>query len=271
MATLAAHHEEPARDEPAREEAFFASLAIVMALVIVAGFSTQFLAGRSSFASPPRVHFHAIAFMGWTAIFVAQSWLATRGPLALHRKLGWIAVAWMAAMIAAALLVIVAVVRNGTAPFFFQPQHFLIANPLSMFLFVGLTLAAVRMRHRTDWHARLHISGMTMIMGPGFGRLLPMPLLVPYAFQAAVAAAVVFPLAGMIRDVRKYGQVHPAWYVCLACLAALIALPGLLAPTRLGDGLYRAVTAGSAGAAIPGMAFAPPPGSGSPRRPPAGT
>ena len=149
MATIAATH-----DEPVHEERFFSGLAIFMALIIVAGFSTQLLAGRSTFASPPRVHFHAIAFMGWTAIFVAQSWLATRGPLALHRKLGWIAVAWLSLMVAAALMVIVAVVRNGTSPFFFQPQYFLIANPMSLMLFIGFTLAAVRMRRRTDWHAR---------------------------------------------------------------------------------------------------------------------
>ena len=263
MATLAAPID---YDEPARQERFFAGLAIFMALVIVAGFLTNFLMGRSTFASPLRVHFHAIAFMGWTAIFVTQSWLATHGPLALHRKLGWIAVAWMSLMIAAGLMVIVAGLRNGTAPFFFQPQHFLIANPLSILLFVGFTLAAVRMRHRTDWHARLHISGMTMIMGPGFGRLLPMPLLIPYAIQIAAGVAVIFPLIGMIRDKRQTGRVHPAWWACLAGLAVLVALPGLLAPTKLGDSLYGAVTAGSPGAAVPGMAFAPPPPDGA-RRP----
>ena len=86
-------------------------------------------------------------------------------------------------MVTAGLMVILAVIRNGTSPFFFQPQYFLIANPMSLLLFVGFTLAAVRMRHRTDWHARLHICGMTMIMGPGFGRLLPMPLLIPMRFK----------------------------------------------------------------------------------------
>jgi hypothetical protein len=253
-------------EEPTRAERFFTNLAIFMALVIVAGFSTQILAGRSSFASPLRVHFHAIAFMGWTAIFVTQSWLATRGPLALHRKLGWVAVAWMTLMVTAGVLVITAVVRNGTAPFFFQPQHFLIANPLSILLFVAFTLTAVQMRHRTDWHARLHISGMTMIMGPGFGRILPMPLLIPYAFQAAVAAGVIFPLIGAVRDLRQTGRVHPAWWCCFAGLGVLIALPGLIAPTKLGDSLYRSVTAGTPGASIDGMAFAAPPADGT-RRP----
>jgi hypothetical protein len=253
-------------EEPTRAERFFTNLAIFMALVIVAGFSNQLAMGRSTFASPLRVHFHALAFMGWTTIFVTQSWIATHGPLALHRKLGWIAVAWMGLMIAAGLMVILAVVRGGTSPFFFQPQHFLIANPLSIALFVGFTLAAVRMRHRTDWHARLHISGMTMIMGPGFGRLLPMPLLIPYAFQAAVLAAIIFPLIGMARDLRQTGRVHPAWWACLAGLAVLVAVPGLLAPTKIGDSLYRAATAGSPGASVPGMAFASPPDDGA-RRP----
>ena len=90
MATLAA---DVSYEEPAREERFFGTLAILMALAIVAGFSMQWLAGRSTFYSPLRVHLHAVAFMGWVALFVAQSWLATRGPLALHRKLGWIAAA----------------------------------------------------------------------------------------------------------------------------------------------------------------------------------
>ena len=263
MATLAAT---APYEEPAREERFFATLAIFMALVIVAGFATNFLAGRSTFASPPRVHIHAVAFMGWVTLFVTQSWLATRGPLALHRKLGWIAAAWMAVMVPAGFAVMLAVVRNGTAPFFFQPQEFLIANPLSMFAFVGFTIAAIVMRKRTDWHARLHICGMTMIMGPGFGRILPMPLLMPYAFEAAGAAAVVFLIAGMVRDQRKLGRVHPAWWLGLAGMATLTVLPNLLSPTAFGDRLYRAVTAGTPGAEVPGMDFAPPPVDGK-RRP----
>jgi hypothetical protein len=256
MATLATT---ASYEEPAREERFFSTLAIFMALVIVAGFSTQFLAGRSTFASPLRVHLHAVAFMGWVALFVAQSWLATRGPLALHRKLGWIAVAWMALMVPAAMAVIIATLRKGTSPFFFQPQEFLIGNPLSMFAFVGFTTAAIVMRKRTDWHARLHICGMTMIMGPGFGRLLPMPLLIPYAFEATGVVALGFIVAGMIRDKRKFGHPHPVWWAGIAAMALLIVLPNLLAPTAFGEWLYATTVSGTPGEAVPGMEFAPPP------------
>lgn len=258
MATLAF---DPPREEPASEYRFAATMAMVMAVVVVAGFSTQFLLGRSTFASPPRVHFHAVVFMGWVAIFVTQSWLATRGPIALHRKLGWIAAGWMVFMVTAALMVIVAVVQNGTAPFFFRPQEFLLANPLTLLGFVGLTGAAIAMRKRTDWHARLHICGMTMIMGPAFGRLLPMPLLIPYAFESAGLAASLFPVAGMIRDKRKLGVIHPAWWYGLGTMAIALIIANLLAAGPVGDWLYRSVVAGTPGAAVPGMEFAPAPGT----------
>jgi hypothetical protein len=256
MATMAF---DQTRDTVASDHRFAATMATIMGLVVVAGFSTQFLAGRSTFASPLRVHVHAVVFMGWVSIFVAQSWLATRGPLALHRKLGWIAAGWMVLMVVAAMAVMLAVVRNGTTPFFFQPQHFLIGNPLSLLCFVGLTSAAIVLRKRTDWHARLHLCGMTMIMGPAFGRILPMPLLIPYAFEVTGLFASLFIVAGMVRDRRHLGTVHPAWGVGLATMAFLIVLPLLLAPTAVGNWLYAATVAGYPGASVPGLEFAPPP------------
>ena len=108
-----------ASEEPARSETFAFKLAIVMALTVVAGFLFQLAMGRSTFGSPLRVHVHAIAFMGWVVIFLLQTYLATRGPLALHRMLGWFATVWVVLMIVAAMTVIVASARNGTIPFFF--------------------------------------------------------------------------------------------------------------------------------------------------------
>ena len=257
MATVAADLTKQGA-EPRRGERFFSGLAIAMGIVVVAGFSTQLGMGRSTFASPWRVHLHAVVFMGWVAMFVAQSWLATRGPLALHRKLGWIAAGWMVLMIGAALNVIVALARHGNVPFFFTPQQFLIGDPVTLLGFVGLTGAAIALRRRTDWHARLHICGMTMLMGPAFGRLLPMPFLPPYAFEVASAAGAIFPLAGIVRD-RRRGAIHPAWWIGLATLAGALILTDLIAYSPLGDRIYRAVVAGSPGADVPGLEFAPPP------------
>ena len=240
---------------------FVPKLAIAMAITVVVGFSFQLAMGRSTFASPVRVHLHAVAFMGWVALFVTQSWLATRGPLALHRKLGWIAVGWMVAMVIPAMTVIVAMARNGTVPFFFTPQQFLIGDPLTLVCFVALTGTAIARRRETDWHARLQVCGMAVLMGPAIGRLLPMPLLIPYAFEWAVAGGLLFPLAGAIRDKRKLGRAHPAWWWGIGAIVATMVVANLVTYSPLGDAIYRTVTAGSPGAAIAGLEYPPPPGT----------
>ena len=257
MATLAS-----SEDHPAAAERFVLNMALAMALTVVIGFSTQLAMGRSTFASPLRVHLHAVVFMGWVAIFVTQSYLATRGPLALHRKLGWLATGWAGLMIVLGFAVTLGMVRHGTVPFFFKPQQFLIADPLTVLVFGGVTAAAVVNRKRTDWHARLHICGMALLTAPAFGRLLPMPLISPYALEAAGAATLIFPVAGMIRDRRKLGRVHPAWLWGVAALVGTVAVYDTIAYSPLGASLYQLATAGTPGAAVPGLEFAAPPAGG---------
>ena len=254
MATIA--HD---TNEPISDTRFAPKLAIAMALTVVAGFSMQLLMGRSTFAAPLRVHVHAVLFMGWVAIFVTQSLLATRGPIALHRKLGWLAIGWIPLMVAAAMIVIVAMARNGTVPFFFTPQQFLIGDPATLVCFVALTSAAIYRRRETDWHARLHICAMTALMAPAFERLLPMPLIIPYALEAALLTSLLFPLVGAIRDWRVLGRVHPAWGWGAGALLVTLLLTDLIAYSPVGGAIYNATTAGSPGAAVPGLEFPPPP------------
>ena len=132
-----------------RERRFFLIMAIAMAVTVVTGFSTQLAMGRSTFGSPLRVHVHAVLFMGWVAILLVQTTFAARQSMVLHRRLGWVGAGWVVAMIGAALWVIVAMTRNGTVPFFFLPQQFLIADPMNLVAFAGMTWAAISMRVRS--------------------------------------------------------------------------------------------------------------------------
>jgi hypothetical protein len=255
MATLA----EKPRLAAGGDERFFVRGAIAMAVVIVAGFSVQLAAGRSTFASPPLVHAHAIVFMGWVTIYVLQNLFIGTGRMALHRRLGWIAAAWMVPMLVLGCLVTVAMVRRGQVPFFFRPVHFLIFDPVSLFAFAGLTGTAILLRRHTQWHRRLHFCGMSMLLGPGFGRLLPMPLLAPWAWEATFAASMLFPIAGALLELRRRGRLHPAWRWGMAAMLAAFALTEALTYSPAGAALYRAVTAGSPGADVPPLEFAPPP------------
>lgn len=261
MATLAETVAPPLPPVSA-DDRFFRRAAIVMALVVVAGFSTQFLAGRSSFSSPPRVHAHAIVFMGWVAIYLTQSILATTGRIALHRTLGWIGAVWIVPMVVMGCWVTATMVRNGNVPFFFPPVQFLVFDPVTVFFFAGLAAAAIRMRRRTDWHRRLHYCGMSLLMGPAFGRLLPMPFLTPVAFECVFAATMIFPIVGVIADKRRSGVVHPAWGWGIGVLIASLLVTEVVSYSPVGVALYDAVTAGSPGATIDPYAYPPPPVGG---------
>ncbi len=243
-----------------RDDGFFLRGAIAMTVVIVAGFSLQLAMGRSSFASPPLVHAHAIVFMGWVVIYLAQNVLATTGRIALHRRLGWLAAVWMLPMLVLGCAVTLAIVRRGQVPFFFKPQQFLVFDPVALITFAGLTTAAILLRRQTDWHRRLHFCAMAILLGPGFGRLLPMPLLAPWAWEATMAMCLLFPIAGVIADLRRSGRAHPAWAMGLAALVGSAVLTEAITYSPAGDVLYRAVVAGTPGETVAPLGFPPPPG-----------
>jgi len=243
------------------DERFFLRAAIAMAIIVVAGFSLDLATGRSTFHSPPLLHAHAITFMGWVVIYLLQNVFAATGRMELHRPLGWIGTAWIGAMIVLGFLVTIAMVRRGDVPFFFKPLQFLVFDPVIILTFAGLTWAAVIMRRRTDWHRRLHYCGMSLLLGPAFGRLLPMPFLIPWAYETVVAACLIFPLIGIWADVRRSGRIHPAWRWGIATIVGSLLLTEALTYGPVGGALYRAATNGSPGAQVPPLQFpALPPG-----------
>jgi hypothetical protein len=255
MATLA----QPMAGQPVGDERFFLRAAILMTILVVAGFSFQLAMGRSTFASPLRVHAHAILFMGWVFIYLMQNILVATGRMRWHRRLGWVAAVWIVPMVASAFVVIVHMARNGTTAFFFQPLKFLIFDPVTLIGFAGLTVAAILLRRRTEWHRRLHFCAMALLLGPAFGRLLPLPLLIPWAWEATFFASLLFPIAGVIADLRRRGAVHPAWKWGIGTTLAVFVVTQAVTYSPLGQSIYAAVTRGSKGAEIAPLAYPPPP------------
>ena len=153
-----------------------------MAFVLVAGFSTNILFQRSSFAAPILYHVHAVAFFGWVVLYLLQTGLVATGSTRLHKQLGCLALAWVPAMVVLGMAITIHVIRAYGGPFFFARDEFLIGNPIGILTFAAIVLWAIRMRRRTDWHSRLMLCAMASITGPGFGRLLPLPLMMPMAW-----------------------------------------------------------------------------------------
>lgn len=239
------------------EEHFFFIMACAMAATLVIGFSTQLALGRSSFAVPLVYHLHGTVFFGWVVLYLSQNFLVSRGNVALHRKLGWLAALWVPLMVVLGTLLTVTSLQRTGGPFFFDANEFLISNPIGLLTFAALVFAAVRMRKQTDWHRRLMLCGMALLTGPGLGRLLPVPLLIPYAWEVSNTVPLLFVVIAMLADKRRHGRVHMAYKVGLAAGLGWIALGQMIAYTPWGISLTEQVMAGHPGAARPMAAYLP--------------
>ncbi|MEG3179973.1 hypothetical protein [Sphingomonas sp. LT1P40] len=240
-----------------RDDGFFLWGGLTMAAVITAGFVFFVLMGISSFNAPPVVHAHALVFFGWVVIYVAQTLLATRGSIALHRRLGWIGAGWLVVMAVVGPLVAIEAIRLGRAAPIYEPAFFLIYAPLGVWVFVGLSTAAILLRRQSDWHKRLHFSGMAILTGPGIGRLVPAPLVMPHAATIELCLLLLFPLAGMLWDLRTRGRIHAAWFWGVGAILTMRLVSQWIANSAFGLTLFELITTGQPGGALAPYEFPP--------------
>lgn len=231
-----------------------------MAAIVFVGFGLTAAMGRSSFGAPPIVHAHALVFMGWVVLYVLQTVFVARGSITLHKWLGWVGAGWMITMVILGLIVTLRMVQGGFVPFVFTPLTFLMMDATSIVTFAGLTTAAIVLRRHTQWHRRLHFAGMSLLLGPAIGRLLPLPLLIPYSYEAVFVMILIFPVIGIVADVRRTGRVHPAALWGIGTIIASTLLVEVVVNSPVGDAVYRGVTAGTPGADKAPRAFPPFPG-----------
>lgn len=240
------------------EVRFFFSMACVTAAIIVAGFTFNIITGRSSFGAPWLVHFHAWVMMGWVGLYLAQNTLVFTDNVALHRRLGWVSVVWLPMILIMGVLITLYALRDHGGPPFFDQNQFLFSNPLQLFGAVALAASAVVLRRNTAWHRRLMFCGFAMLIGPGVGRLLPSPLLIPNAWYIdAVVPPILLALIGMVADRRRYGRAHPAWLVGIASVIALQIVADAIAYSDWGIAATQQLLAGTPGAGRTMAAFMP--------------
>lgn len=253
MATVA-----PPHDAIRGSARFFTIMAFVMATVIVAGFSLNLAMGRSSFDAPLAYHVHAIIFMAWIGLYLAQHVSASAGNWVLHRRLGRLAYLWVPAMVIAGCMIMIIVARRTGGPFFFDQNEFLVSNLALLVCFGGLAWWALKRQRYAGWHRRLMLVSMAVLTGPGLGRILPLPLMMPNAWTITIALAFVFPLIGMMADMRHHGRVHPAYWWGTGIYASTFIVSMLIAYSPVGYGFTQWIVAGSPGAERPMEAFLPP-------------
>lgn len=192
---------------------FYLYMSLLMAGVFVAGFSTTV---PGDFAPDPGLplllHVHGAVFTLWVLLFVAQPSFIARGSVALHRKVGMAGAGLAAAMVVMGWAATLFSIANHRVPPFFPPNIFLVMNGLGILVFGGLVAAGVTLRKRSEWHKRLMLCATVSILGPGFGRLLPMPSFGDAAPLILFGVIDLFALAGPVADLIVRKRIHPAYY-----------------------------------------------------------
>lgn len=203
MATLA-------RDA-VNEQTFWTRMMAGVALFIVFGFA-QFSA--RGFVDVPKVpiyvHLHGLIMLSWLALGIVQASLVRRENIAMHRRLGWLGVLLALAIMATGSFVGIKAIETARVPPFFTDAYFLALTQAGVLIFGGTVAAAIAMRRRTLWHRRLMVGAMVLIMEPALGRLLPMPLIMPWGEWLAMAVQLAALGFVMRHDRKALGIIHPA-------------------------------------------------------------
>jgi len=193
------------------DQGFFVRYAIVIGLFILFGFIQFAMRGYSDVASaPPSVHLHGGLMVGWLGIFVAQNLLVHRGELGIHRKLGWTAAAILPLIAVTGIWVGYNAVATHRLPPFFSDAYFLALTSVGSLLFAALVTWAIILRSQTQWHRRVMLGAMFILLEPALGRLLPMPLLGMWGEWAILAVQLIFVGVLARHDRKVLGAVHQA-------------------------------------------------------------
>lgn len=167
----------PARPLPGTryDRPFFAAMAVLLTSAMVVGFAhTYFLAGVFTAKLPGVIiHIHGAVFTAWFVLLMVQSFLASSGRVALHRKLGIAGIAIAAAMLPLGVL--------ATAEFLHRmaPQPWILMASImpcaEIFTFAVLAVAAFLLRKRPAWHKRLILLATIGLIGAAVGRMEFLP------------------------------------------------------------------------------------------------
>ncbi len=218
---------------------FYFAMASAMALIAALGFGPTYVEALAPPGVPFWVHLHGAAMATWIALFVAQTWFAGHGELAIHRSLGIAGLVLVVLIVPLGLATTFLAVRRGATPPFLTPAFLLAYDFLSVVTFGVLVSLALLLRHRSEWHKRLLLSATILLMAPALARIFVRSPLEPIWYWAGYAVMIALILAGMANDYRQTRRVHPAYAVGMAFISLVQVAAPMLAQSEAVTALVR--------------------------------
>lgn len=209
--------------KPLARSAFHPMFAFYALSVAIIGFAgTYFLPlARGTFAAPWFVHAHGSLLFGWIVLLLTQTFLIRQRHVAVHRKLGLLAIPLAIGIIASTLAVTRYALHKGIAagdPF---ATSSVVGSWSAMTIFAVLVSAALHYRKRPMAHRRLVLLATVAILWPAWFRFRH---LFPWVPRPDIVFGMLLNdvpiLVAIAYDRFRAGRVHPV-YACVG--SALIA------------------------------------------------
>ena len=214
------------------EWTFFATMSLVVAGIVAAGFGPSYARSLAPPGLPFWVHLHGAVMTSWIVLFAVQAALVRRRSLSLHRTLGLASIVLVVAMVPLGIATDLLAIRRDAVPPFFTAETVFTADVCDVLLFAGLYTWALLWRHRRDWHKRLLLSATVLLSWPAIGRLHPLwHFGLSMTIPLSIAVLIGLALMGPAHDLMTRRRVHPGYLWGLACTIALMPLYTLLATT----------------------------------------
>lgn len=195
---------------------FYLSMSLVMATLVVAGFSRTVSASLIH-ATPPRpllLWFHGAAFSTWVVFFIAQSALVRVHKVSVHRLLGWFGAGLAATMVVLGFAITPVMARFDTVVLKQAGADAFMAIPFYDMIAFGACIAlAIYWRKSPEYHRRLVFIASCGLMDAAVGR-----------FGFIFDNSLFFPcldlliLLGVGRDLMVDGRVHKVYRYALPVL-----------------------------------------------------
>jgi hypothetical protein len=193
-----------------RGKPFYRAAAWAALAVALTGFFLTYTAPmmRGSFSGPRLSHVHGASMLAWLVLVIAQAHLAS-GRLALHRRLGWAAIA---VALAVALTTVGIGVQATGRDLAAGGAMGMAGNVTAPLVFCALVGAALVLRRQPQWHKRLILIASVVVIWPAWFRWRHF---MPWVPRPDIALGLVTTnlvmIAAMVRDRMAFGAVHPAY------------------------------------------------------------
>jgi hypothetical protein len=197
-----------------RATLFYLGFGLMGLGVVALGFGVTYAAPmvRRSFQAPWFVHFHGATALCWVLLLILQANLARGSGTQLHRRLGRIALPLALAVWASGLATAAWAARRDLPELGTAATSSLAGTATGLSIFVLLVIAAVALRSRPDWHKRLVMLATIQLLWPAFFRLRHWLPAVPDPEIWFALVLAYSPIAvAAVRDLRRFGKIHPVW------------------------------------------------------------